>query len=253
MFTTIAYQEAGVGAAGTTNVAGVPDQHVRVDGDLIYMSDLNQVVGQYLAGSTLLTAGYLASPSLRRLANIDIYPIEIAIEPTNDECVNIHPESPLSLEKNEGLECIYTVSADASGDRICCGVLLADGAIAPVNGEIFHARFTATLAAATSGQWNNTEITFDQTLPVGRYQLVGAWVMNADGMLFRFVPVGEANRPGGVCVTAYNANSHHLQRNGGLGVWCEFDQITPPSIEVLTSETATATAVVGVMDLIKVS
>ena len=253
MHTVIAFQEAGTGAAGQANIAAVPDPHVRTAGDYIYVGEMNNIIGVFAFGSTLLTGMRLESPSMRRLGNYEISPIQIAIEPAGDDAITLHPMSPLALEINEGLECIQRVSADASADRVACGVFLSDGPLAPVDGEIFHVRATATLAAATSGVWQNAEITFDDYLPVGRYALVGAEVVQADGTLFRFNPVGESHRPGGVCITAVGVKGAPAFRHGQLGVWCEFDQLTPPSIEILTSETATATAVVLFLDLIKVA
>lgn len=252
LHTVIAYQEAGKGAAGEDNIAGVPDQHVRVDGDIIYMAEFNNIVGVYAGGTTLITGARLESPSLRRLANYEVAPVEVQIEPTGADIITLHPLSPLPLETNEGLEALVRVSADASADLGFVAVLLATGVLPEESGEIFHVRATATLPAATASIWQNSEITFDNPLPVGRYALMGANVVTADGMAFRFVPIGEAYRPGGICVSANGVKSHDLQRNGGLGIWCEFDQLTPPSIEVVNSETATATAVVMILDLIKV-
>jgi len=252
MHTVIAYQEAGKAAAGEDYIAGVADQHVRVDGDIIYMSEYNQIIGVYAGGSTLITGARLESPSLRRLANYEIAPVDAQIEPTGNDIITLHPESPLPLEQNEGLEAIVRVSADASADLAFVAVLLATGPILPTTGEIFHVRATATVASAANQVWENSEITLDNPLPVGRYALVGADVVMADGMAFRFVPIGEPFRPGGICITAHGVKSHDLQRNGGLGVWCEFDQLTPPSIEIVGSETLVATAVVMILDLIKI-
>lgn len=252
MHTLIAYQELGKAAAGEDNVAAVPDQHMRIDGDVIYMSDINKIIAVYGNGSTLLTGMRLESPSLRRLANYEIAPVGITAEPDGDVAFMMHVGSPLGLEKNEGLECIQRVSGIASAEAVFCAVFLSDGMVTPITGDIFHVRASATLPAAAAYVWQNAEIAFDEPLPVGRYALVGAHVITADGMAFRFVPIGEAYRPGGICCVIAGVKCHELQRNGGLGVWCEFDQITPPSIEVVNSVTATATAVVMILDLIKV-
>jgi len=247
------YEELGKGAAGEDNIAAVPDQHVRTDGaDIIYMSAINQIIGVFAGGSTLLTGMRLESPSLRRLANYEIQPVGITAEPDGDVAFMLHPESPLVLEENEGLECIQRVSGNAGAEAVFCVVFLSDGTVSPIHGNIFHVRATATLPAATAYVWQNAEIAFDNPLPVGRYQLMGAHVMTVDGVAFRFVPIGEAHRPGGICNVIDGISSYELQRFGGLGVWCEFDQITPPSIEVVNSVTATGTAVRMVLDLVKI-
>lgn len=253
MFTLVAFQEAEPSAAAVAeNVAGVPDQHVRVEGDIIYMSELNDILAVYCGGAATLTEAYLASPSLRRLANYYISPIELAGMPVGDDSFIMHPQSPLSLEENEGLEVIVTDSAGVGAVNTTVGVWLADGPQLPITGEIFHVKATSTITEVVN-TWVNGTITFDQVLPVGRYQIVGARCWIDDGVLFRFVPIGAANRPGGLCSGGIGYKAHDLQRNGGLGVWCEFDQITPPSVEVLANEGAAGTAVELYIDLIKIS
>lgn len=251
MHTLIAYQEAKPADTTPVAITAVPDQHMRIDDAIIYMADINQIIAVYVGGHTTLIEAYLASPSLRRLANYAIIPIALVTPPAGDDSFVMHPESPLGLEKNEGLEAIITASATVTTVVTTVGVWLADGPVMPIAGEIFHVRATATIAAAVD-TWANAEMTFDDTLPVGRYQIVGAHCFIADGVLFRFVPIGEANRPGGLCANTLNLKSHDLQRNGGLGVWCEFDQITPPSVEVLVDEGASSNDVVLHVDLIKI-
>jgi len=71
-------------------------------------------------------------------------------------------------------------------------------------------------------------------------------------VLFRFVPIGEAFRPGGLGSNLLGIKTIDLQRNGGMGVWCEFDQITPPSVDFLKGIAAGADDPVLHLDLIKV-
>lgn len=251
--TLIAYQKLGPGTTTPVPATAVPDQHVRTDDAIIYMADFNEIIGVYAGGDPLLVEIYLASPSLRRLANYSIAPIGLVPQPAGDDNFILHPESPLGLEKNEGLEAIVEASADASSDLTTVGVWLADGPIMPIVGEIFHVRAACPALAATAGVWMNRELTFDDTLPVGRYQLVGAKCMDPNTALFRFVPIGEAYRPGGLASTTLALKTHDLQRNGGLGVWCEFDQITPPSVDFLKSSAAGTAIPVLHIDLIKIS
>lgn len=252
MFTLVAFQEIDK-PADTTPLAidAVPDQHVRTEDDTIYMSDYNEIIGVYAGGDTLLTDAYLASPSLRRLANYAIVPLELVGVPAGADSFIMHPESPLPLEKNEGLQAIITASGAVTLFSHV-GVWLSDGPVMPIAGEIFHVRATCPALTAGTRGWQNQELTFDDTLPVGRYQIVGAHCIAATTILFRFVPIGEAFRPGGLASTTMNLKAHDLQRNGGLGVWCEFDQITPPSVDFLNGGTPAADVPALHIDLIKV-
>lgn len=252
MFTLVAFQEAKPADTTPIAITGVPDQHVRVDDTVIYMAEINEIVAVMCSGHTTLTDAYLASPSLRRLANYAISPLHLGSPPLGDAALIMHPLSPLPLEENEGLEAIITASGTVGAVVTTVGVMLADGPLTPIEGEIFHVRATATIAAAVL-TWQNAEMTFDDTLPVGRYQIVGARCFVADGVLFRFVPIGESHRPGWVTSNTLMLKTHDFQRNGGLGVWCEFNQITPPSIEVLVDEGASSNDVVLHVDLIKIA
>lgn len=252
MFTLVAYDEiVPTTEAGYSAVAAVPDQQAKIEDDIIYIGDLNQIVAYGIASGEVISQGYLSSPSLRRLALLDILPIRQADDFASEGAIHWKLESPTPLETNEGLEVyIYTNVAVPAKNSIV-GVWLADGPIMPVSGDIFHVNATATIVEVDA-TWVNTEIDFRQTLPVGRYQIVGAFCWIADGMLFRFVPIGDSNRPGGVCGIALGSEVPPVQRNGGLGVWCEFDQITPPSVDILGNIGAAGTDVQMILDLIKV-
>lgn len=252
MWTVIAYQEVvPTSEADYAAVLAVPDQHMRVDDDVVYIAALNQIAGVYVGGEATLLHAYLSSPSLRRLALLDLMPIEIVHSPLDGRYMVMMPDSPLPLETNEGLEAFTYSDQAVPADHSQLLVMLSDGIIAPTSGEIFSVEFTATITAVVN-TWCNSEITFRQTLPVGRYAIVGAQVQLTDGVFFRFVPIGESHRPGGLCGELKTFLPPKLQRKGGLGVWCEFDQITPPSIECVVNVGAAGTAVTGLLDLIKI-
>lgn len=251
-FTLVAYQEVKPLDTTPIAIAGVPDQHIRVEDEFIYMSLFNQIIGVFCGGATELTQAHLASPSLRRLANYAISQIGIVEFPAVPYGLALHPDSPLALEVNEGLEAIITASATITPEECTVGVFLSDGPVAPISGEIFPVRATATGITLAAEGWANTTIDFDDTLPVGRYQVVGARASITDGVLFRLVPIGEAFRPGGIITAGVGEVDFELHRNGGLGVWCEFDQITPPSVDLLGGTAPAGTDLELFLDLIKV-
>ncbi|GAI79285.1 unnamed protein product [marine sediment metagenome] len=140
--------------------------------------------------------------------------------------------------------------ADARNYSII-GALLADGPITPVKGEIHTIRCTTTLTGV-AGAWASGNITFSQDLPVGRYRLVGASiVLPLTYGLFRFIPVGGRWRPGAIMKQSNGSGEPDIFRNGNLGTWLEFDQLTPPRLEVL--ETEAVNNPVLYLDLIKIS
>jgi len=250
MFTVVAYAES-VDQGGSYNAFNaVPDQHITTSGTVIYIGSLNYLIGYAIHNEGSAPCGaYLDSPSLRRICLVDIANVANATTSSGQDDVVLFPASPVALSTNEGLEC-YVCDDPGSATQQSALVYLADGALAPVSGEIFTVRATATITAAVN-TWVNGNLTFRQTLPVGRYQVVGARAEGTNLNYFRFVPVGYAFRPGGVGCQDANDQDPKLQRFGGLGVWFEFDSVTPPTVEILAN--ADCTAQTFYLDLIKIA
>jgi len=249
MFTTVAYYQDVNCAAAYTAINACADQHIRVSGKHIYMSDLNQIIGVYASGGGTTLGAYLDAPSLRRVVLFDIAPVQAGVTPSGDESFRMFPTTPLALMKNEGLD-FYIKATDGSASHKFGIVWLADGPVVPVGGEIFTLQGDVT-ATGVAGTWVNGTISLRQTLPVGRYAVVGAACIGESLVAFRFVPVGALNRPGGLGSANLGAKGLDQQRYGGLGTWFEFDAITPPTIDILSNSTTSSHSVY--LDLIKVA
>lgn len=247
-FTTIGFAEDIATTAAFANILGVPDQHITVIANRFYVGDLNNVVGVGACLDADALGAYLDAPSLRRVALYDISPINLGIIPAA-LTVLWFPTNPLPLMKNEGLEFLFN-GAPAGATQKTAVVMLSDGPIVPVGGEIFSVAADAAITTV-AGVWGNGGLVFRQILPVGRYQIVGASCISVNGVAFRFVPIGAANRPGGFCKAAVGDAEYDFQRKGQLGVWCEFDSVTPPSIDMLCSDVDVAQQLI--LDLVKVA
>ena len=251
-FTTIAFAESPAGATEQL-ILGVPDQSHRVNGDDIYVGKHNLVIGVY-AGGYAIGSARLSAPSLRRVSSLYIAPLvndKGGYAQFTTKWLDWRGDSYLPLTTNEALNAYVTGAVNAAHDA-CVGVWLANGPVVPVHGEIWTV-YASHAVSAVSKTWVNTELTWADDLPVGKYQIVGARAYMVKGGLFRFVFIGEANRPGGVCVHEKHLNEDDVQRKGGMGVWGEFDSITPPSVDVLTELAAgDAGGVYMRIDLIKI-
>jgi len=247
-FTTVGWSESQDTAGVLTNVAALPDQHVTVSGDNIRVPALNQLVGYYALGTTI-TLAQLASPQLRRQALLDIDPMDVSAEPGSPPAFGHRMGSPITLETDEDLSALVAEAA-AGAERESVFVWLADGPLASVSGNIFTVRATSatTLTAYT---WTNCALTFSQTLPRGRYQVVGASCIATGGVAFRLVFPGYSWRPGGIACDAVSDLPAAGQRNGGWGVWGEFESTSPPTVDVLSVSADTAETVY--LDLIKIA
>lgn len=246
-FTLVAFLESPA-AATLASINGLADPHVRVEKKNIYIPDaLPLLAGYYVLGDGI-TQARLESPSLRTLANLDVCPYDVGTEPLTSP--KMHPlfRSPKALVGSEGLNLKATSATDPF--RTIGLIWLADAAIAPVTGDIFTVRATATqlLVAET---WVNGTISFDQTLPAGRYQVVGMRA-KSDGLIAaRLVFPGQAWRPGCIGNDDDADIMPAIFRRGALGVWGEFEHDTPPTVDFLSIGTEQAETVW--LDLIKIA
>lgn len=247
-FTIVAYSESIDPAGALSNIQAVVDDTHRTNGDFVFIGSFNQLIGAAFFAGTTGVRGQLQSPSLRRVILQDISPVFNELAPTSHDSLRLHPESPIALETNEGLEALI-LSDPAAAEQESVVVFLSDGALAPVTGEIFTLRATGSITA-TTGAWASGSLTYSQDLPVGRYQLVGARIEGTNLVAARFLIPGVINRPGLLCNADDDDRADPRFRYGKLGVWAEFDSVTPPSLEIMASGANTSQVVY--LDLIKV-
>lgn len=246
MFTVVGWTESQ-DSATLVNIAALADPHVRVEGDFVAVPDaVNQLAMLYALGPDL-TQAQLQSPSLRRILNYQIGPLDLAAEPTSVPPMIDLSRSPIVLDPEEQLAALAS-EGGAGATRATVLAWLADKPLLPVNGDIRTVRATNT-STLVANAWTNGGLTFDQTLPEGRYQLVGARGISAGLQAFRFVGVGWDWRPGAIGFDSNADVENPMFRNGGLGVWLEFKHNTPPTVDFL-SNSADSSQVVF-MDLIK--
>lgn len=246
MWTVVGYTESQDSAV-LVNVAALADQHVRVNGDdVIIPRTMNQLVAAYAVGPNI-TRVQLQSPSLRRVLNEEVAPLDVGALPSVPSRMMGLWDNPIILDEDEALNVLAAESA-AGASRATALVFLADGPIAPVNGDIRTVRVTnATTLVANA--WTNGALTFDQTLPAGRYAIVGARFRSTNLQAFRIVAVGYAWRPGAVGFVNPIDVGDAVFRMGRLGVWCEFDHNVPPTVDFLANGADSAQT--GELDLIK--
>lgn len=249
MLHTIAFSQS-VSATTTvlTALNGVTDPTVTVKGAYIYLPSLSQIAGIYAIGAGM-TGAQLQAPSLRSFINLDIAPLDNNALPSNPIVFDYRAESPIQLQPQEGLSALTTTAVPGSARQNSVIVTLSDGAVAPVSGQIYTIKFTAT-GVTGDYAWNNVPITLSQTLPVGKYTCVGGRLEGAGLIAFRFYPVGAAFRPGFIGMqTSYDIDIPQ-QRFGGRGALFDFDELTPPTVDIFGAS-LNGVALTGYIDLVK--
>ncbi len=235
-YTMIAFYES-VQHAALDYITGLADQSVRIDGNDIVVPELNQVLGVF-GLSTNLDLIQLLAPSLRREWNEFIYPYVQGLIP---EGVNggfaMYHDNPFLLDVTEKLNIQIANTGAGAPEDVVVIVLLGDGVITPETGLIRTIRAVPD-TAPTAYEWSNTEITFDETLPAGRYAICGATWVDASGIVARFVPIGGVWRPGFIAQAIGDPTIYSPFRHGRFGRMTEFEFDQPPSVDLLSSGTS---------------
>lgn len=246
-FSVVAWSES-IDAGGTLQaITAVADQHLRTEGDQVVIGELNRLIGAWSCCGATHTRAQLRSPSLRRINNFSIEPLTLGIVPPANSNAFIDYGNSIPLDINEGLEA-WQNGNPAAAEQVSVCALIADGAVQPVSDKHIPVYFTASITMV-AGAWAGGNITFDTELPVGKYKVIGANVVAAGAVAFRFIPVGASHRPGGIASQLLTGIHQIPFRDGWLGEWFTFDTNQPPQLELLGSA-AGAVSVVGVMDVV---
>lgn len=236
MIHTIAYYQSVDQAGAYVALAGVADPRVRVVGADIQVPTLNQVIAAAVGiEDVAANRARLVAPSLRELASFQLTPTNSAtagaVEPGSPQRIVDLRENPLKLIAGEQLN--LESFANPAAAQIQWGVVwLADAVPAPAKGRMFTVRATSA-TAAVAGTWTNVALTFDEDLPRGRYAVAGLFPISAGMIAARLNFVGGGYTPGVLGADLAQDLQHPMFRYGGLGILGEFEDIEPPTIDVL--------------------
>ena len=249
MWGIYAFQESIDEAGAYTEIAAVPDQTTKAIGDYIYVPKTNKLCNVWSCmGTTVPGNPYLDSPSLRRqhvYYILGVCPHPVANTPYF-EGLDIY--NVITLAEGEGIKCMSNANP-SSAEVHTCVLMLSDGLIVPVKGEIFHLYFTASITGVV-GAWVSGNITLSQDLPVGNYSIVGMRVNAANGIAARLIFNTQMTRPGVMMISSAYYHYQSYLTNGLAGVYGSFHSLIPPQLEILTI--AACTAQTGYLQLIRV-
>jgi hypothetical protein len=241
--------ETSASEAALTAITPIPDPTLRIaSNDFFIQRGMNNIVAAaaMINSAAATLRAQIQTPSLRATLNFDIAPIVNGLIFGNLPPMARMWDAPLVLQPDEPMDA-FVQNGAAVMNRVF--VWLADGPVMPLNNaKVFTVRATGAASLVTA-TWVNTALTFGQTLPSGRYQCVGARVWGANAVAARLFPVGGAWRPGVPCNNTEAQDLWEDFRFGNTGVWFEFDNTTPPTMDVMG---ITDTAQVVYLDLIKI-
>ena len=167
--------------------------------------------------------------------------------------------TPLPLRPTEELDIFATQNA-AGAQVEYVAVQLSDGQITPIPAGRYFTVHGTSATTLTAGAWTQCSITWDQAFPAGYYACCGFRAFSATGLFFRLFPqVAPLWRPGSVAVQAYDQldaagaryMNYRYDQNSNWGVWLNFYNNTPPSVEMFATAADTAEEVW--MDCVQIS
>lgn len=256
-FTVVAWRES-LDAAGAFNaLTAVSDPHVFTSGDDIRVPEaMRFIVGisVLINDLTVVPRARITSPSLRAMFNPEYSLIQNGLVHANNTDLSLFPGSPIPIMPAEAIN-VEVLQNPAAAVENRALVWISDGPITPVSGQFFTVRATGA-TAVTANVWTNITLTFSQTLPVGRYQVVGMrgesdTVAATTLIAQRLVFPGGIWRPG---VPTCNLQASRDFNSGGFrmgrfGVFGEFHTNAPPTLDVLADADSDS---VVFLDLLKV-
>ena len=232
MFTLVGY-ESTASLAALTAILPIPDPTVAVIGNDIRIPTAlpNMVAVSGMINSVAAPPRIqVVTPSLRALFPFDVNPISTGLTWTNEFQISPLLANPVPLIGLEPMD-VFAQNGAAVVNRAF--VWLADGGLKPTTGKMYTIRATASATLVTASWVNSGALTFASTLPTGHYQVVGFRSTSANQVCARIFFVGYAWRPGVMAMTNDTAIQAPYFRYGNAGVFGEFDNTVPPTVDFM--------------------
>ena len=237
-------------AQDASNVAlgAITDQAVNIsNGRYQFIQDvqIKAALGLIADGTNLR----INTPSLRRITLPSIAPIQAAVAPSDWPPIIYYDEYGPIIEKTEELSLEASRGGAGAGDAFAFLWCQYAKRMAPP-GAIYTLRATSTITVA-EGAWAAGNITLDQTLPAGRYAVVGMAAYGTNLLAARLIFPNQTPRPGVVAQQAAGQWNDDMMRMGRFGLFGEFVSYAQPMLECIGSGANTAQTVF--LDVVKVS
>lgn len=174
----------------------------------------------------------MRTPTIEVFPSAYIRPLEGNLVPGTIPGVQDMRANPLRFAATE------LIVADAESDqamgnqRTTVLVGIGDGLSPAPSGEFRAIRGTSTTAAVANA-WSLVQITWDEDLPQGTYQVVGLEHFSTNAQAARLVLQGQMWYPGSVSQVDQENRTSPIFLRGGLGSWGQFNSNVMPNIQVL--------------------
>lgn len=200
------------------------------------------LIAAYASGLGL-TQMRINPPQLREVAPVQIRPLSKALLPPNDPNVCDFRRRPVRIRANQEIQILTTTDATAGPNVEYTLLWFSDGNFSVNTGigeYIIRATGAATLVA---GVWTFVTLTYQDQLPPGQYEIIGAEYFGTTAVAARLVFVGNqiwkpgfmgSADPGNRLWEAFYGPSQGID-GMGMGSYGVFSNIYLPSVECLAN------------------
>ena len=250
MFTGVVYTDTFDNVT-LADVTPLEDETIFISGKSIQVpAQFNQIAAALGLGDNLLRC-QLESPKLRQIALQEVGALNTGTEPDSVTNITDLRMNPIMLQPGEAMTARVSYDDVTSAERAYVGVWLADGPVTPVTGADMRTVEGSMSVTAVANKWTSGQITLDQELPEGNYNVIGFKVNSAGSILARLIFPNQWARPMAVGSDSNTQSTTDPFRRGMSGVMGQFQNFVPPKLEVLSRSADTSTKVW--LDVVKAS
>lgn len=195
-----------------------PDRQLMLFGGAFFGADLTKVT--------------LVTPRSRLVVPPVLYPVVGALLPPDRPHIFDRRSNPFTLAAVEEVSMLVDVGGAANED-IWLVEFWGDRMDPVPAGDIYCLHGTST-TTTTAGAWTQIAVTWDQTIPAGRYAVIGSQHVSTDAIAHRFYFPGQLMRPGFLSMVSLQNIGEPSYYYGGWGKLGEFVTYSYPTVEVLT-------------------
>lgn len=245
-----AYASSIAQDAALANISALTDEVLAQFTSTVYTPETDLKILRIYGRGDSVSQIRIDSPLLRQIGPPQIQPFDTGSEPSTLPPINKYDDSALSWVKNDPLAML--ISRAGSGASVCqvlAWVSPQSQTYSP--GPARAVRATATITHTVSS-WVSGTMTFDQSLPPGRYRIVGMAAQGTGLLAARLIFAGQTWRPGVLAQDSAGEYDHEWFRRGNFGVFGEFESYAPPTLQTL-GIAAGSQAVTVWLDLVPMS
>jgi hypothetical protein len=206
-----------------------------------------QLRAAYSAGVSITNAR-INTPSLRYVGLPSVGPLNVTLTVPSPPNLGDFGDNGPTLPTADGISVEHSLGGAAPEQEFTLLWLLFGKRPRP-QGPTYRLRFTGTITAVAN-TWVNGTMTPDQTLPAGRYAVVGLDAVGTNLVAVRLLFPGTFYRPGCLARNAVSGIPDPIFTDGSLGLYGVFDSVNVPTFDIFASGANTAQTVF--MDVVRI-